>query len=138
MKLVRSGIRVAILSFAIISAHPEAAAQVLPIVERKAFEIAHPEPRAESSPNIMTGRRLERAPIDVRLTYLLAAEIPSILDGIHSYCHEGRSLLSCFESAAAATSPLTLRVAQLAFLLHHQGHDLEYIRSYLDAGRPLR
>jgi hypothetical protein len=110
-----------------------------PTVERTEVPQKPPAPR----PHVDASRVLPSSAlppglgVEPQLAYTIAREIPQILDGLPSYCHSGRSLLSCFESEAALQASYSRTVAELAYVLARQGHDLAYIRQYVESGVPI-
>ena len=92
----------------------------------------HPEPRAYVNP-FQIATAPANAPSATREAYRIASEIPEVLDGIHTFCQQGRSLLGCFERGGpAADSPLTVSVTHLVYTMYSNGHSLETIRRRLD------
>jgi hypothetical protein len=109
---------------------PEVASMRFPAEAHAPLE-AHPEPRAFVSPFAIA-----TAPADAtgmtREAYRIASEIPEVLDGIHTFCQVGRSLLECYQRGGPVVSSLTESVTHLVYAMHSNGHSLETIRRRLD------
>jgi hypothetical protein len=97
----------------------------------------HPDPRPgiNGSQVVPASRYLgyER----VAAVYAQAAEIPTVLDGLHCYCdcsgHSGhRSLLTCFESDHGAACDICLTEAAIAYRMTKDGRSLQEIRNAID------
>lgn len=102
--------------------------------------VVHPEPR----PGVSAARVFPAAELadheHAIPTYAMAAEIPEILDGLYCYCgcHDYTdgphySLLTCFEDEHAATCPVCLAEAAMAYALVQEGRTLDEIRNEIDA-----
>ena len=94
--------------------------------------LKHPEPRPNiTARKVLPSRRFASAgQLETARVYDMAREIPEVLDGIYSYCHKGRSLLSCFESTWGAQCEYCQTVVKRAYQLHRGGHSLAYIRRW--------
>jgi hypothetical protein len=73
----------------------------------------------------------------VKEVYSQAAEIASVLDGLHCYCdcsrHSGhRSLLTCFESDHGAACDICLTEAAVAYRMTKDGRGLDDVRDAID------
>lgn len=104
--------------------------------ESAAKRVRHPAPR----PGITAERVLSPESVreQSRAVYTMAAQIPSLLDGLycHCDCHERdglRSLLECFEDEMGSTCGICSGQARLAYELHEQGKSLRDIRKAIDA-----
>ena len=99
--------------------------EVLPRLE-------HPEPRPNiTARKVLPSRRFASAgQLETARVYDLAREMPEVLDGIYSYCHTGRSLLSCFESTWGAQCEYCQTVVKRVYQLRRGGHSLTYIRRW--------
>jgi hypothetical protein len=94
--------------------------------------IEHPNPRTGvSGAAVLPPSVMKRQYGDaVGRAYAVALAIPEVLDGIHSYCRSGRSLLSCFESPAAANCDFCILAATRIYGLRASGRSLEFIRRW--------
>lgn len=104
--------------------------------EIRAVDFSHPAPRADvTAAGVLAAERALADPApEVVEAYRLAAEIPRVLDGINAVCHEGRSLLSCFESDAGVRCAYCRTVVREVHAMHRRGIDLKAIRGAVDAG----
>lgn len=98
----------------------------------------HPDPRPGiTAAKVLPPSTFADAPA-IAQTYAMAAQIPSLLDGLYCHCdchkhHGHRSLLSCFESEHASGCDICMGEAQLAFRMHQEGQSLQQIRVAIDA-----
>lgn len=101
-------------------------------------QAGHPEPRPGiTAAQVVPSARYAADP-DIAGTYTMAAQIPSVLDGLYCYCecakHSGhRSLLTCFESDHGSLCDICMGEAAMAFQMAQQGATLEQIRAAIDA-----
>lgn len=130
MAVVASGLKLALLFSLLAPAALDGQAPSDPrFVPELRLVVEHPEPR----PDVSADRVLPQsdfASFPIAQSYVLARAIPEVLDGLYSYCQSGRSLLSCFESEAAAECPVCLRMVHRAYVLQQSGESLGYIRRW--------
>jgi hypothetical protein len=109
--------------------------------------LEHPEPRWRvRGAGVLPGEAFRAVGRhEVAEAYELAQEIPHVLDGLHSYCNVGRSLLSCFESNWAAVCDYCQTIVRRAHELNRLGYQLDFIRRWhvefvdgVDTPRPAR
>jgi hypothetical protein len=101
----------------------------------------HPHPRTEATPERVADPEQftdEKKNARVSSVYLMAREIPHVVDGLYCYCdcsrhHQHYSLLTCFESDHGAKCMVCLDTVELAYQLHQEGKNLEEIRAAVDA-----
>jgi len=97
----------------------------------------HPTPRAtEHQSHVLSAERYQGYE-QVEQTYVWAASIPGVLDGMYCYCHCAEhsghySLLDCFASDHGAGCDVCLNEAQVAYRMVQQGASLEDIRNEVD------
>jgi hypothetical protein len=97
----------------------------------------HPEPREGlTGGTVVPAARYAGYP-RVKEVYSQAAEIASVLDGLHCYCdcsrHSGhRSLLTCFESDHGAACDICLTEAAIAYRMTKDGRGLDDVRDAID------
>ena len=124
-RLVMSALALLVL---VVPFHTGAAQVRSPLVE-KMPRIEHPDPRPDiSAARVLVPQRFREG--DVAQAYALAREIPAVLDGIYSYCHSGRSLLSCFESDWGARCSYCRTIVRRVYALHRAQRSLAYIRRW--------
>jgi len=97
----------------------------------------HPTPRPAGEAGPVRDAAIYEAYPRVEGAYRMAAEIPSVLDGLHCYCECAAnlghySLLTCFQSDHAAGCDTCLGEAMLAYQMTRQGASLSAIRKAID------
>lgn len=98
----------------------------------------HPDPRPGITAAKVQSPALWSNEPDVAEVYVMAAEIPEIIDGLYCYCdchmHFGhRSLLDCFQSDHGGNCDVCMNEVRIAYRMHREGKSLEQIRQVIDA-----
>jgi hypothetical protein len=107
------------------------------LTTRRANAADHPEPRPGlTHEHVESADRYEAYP-RVKQIYTMAAQIPSVLDGLYCHCdcskHSGhRSLLTCFQDDHGAACDVCLTEAALAYQMTQEGKSLKDNRKAID------
>lgn len=97
----------------------------------------HPTPRTPAAAGPVQNAVRYAADPQIEQTYRMAAEIPSVLDGLFCYCECSAnlghySLLECFQSDHAAGCDTCLGEAMLAYRMTREGASLAAVRTAID------
>jgi hypothetical protein len=114
---------------------------VLGLVATRTANGHHPTPRTGlTAADVVSPERYAAYP-RIAEVYAMAAEIPTILDGLYCHCDcsihsDHRSLLTCFQDDHGAACDVCLTEAALAFRMIGDGKSLKQIRRAVDALYP--
>jgi hypothetical protein len=114
---------------------------VLGLVATRTANGHHPTPRTGlTAADVVSHERYAAYP-RIAEVYAMAAEIPTILDGLYCHCDcsshsDHRSLLTCFQDDHGAACDVCLTEAALAFKMVGDGKSLKQIRRAVDALYP--
>jgi hypothetical protein len=104
---------------------------------RNANAASHPTPRQGlTADHVAPAERYADYP-RIAEVYRMAAQIPSVLDGLYCYCDcskhsDHRSLLTCFQDDHGAACDVCLTEAALAYRMVGEGRSLKEIRRAVD------
>ena len=104
---------------------------------RRGDASGHPDPRPGiTAEGVLPAGMVPNTP-GAAEAYLVARQIPQVLDGLHCYCECARnmghrSLLTCYQSDHASQCDICMGEAMLASRMATAGNSLEAIRKAID------